>query len=138
MPQSSGNALAFESGKIVLSTGEVEALEVNLRGSTIEVDIKDKDFIKRAIKLRGEISKMMPKAQESQEPKKKKKSPGPLAMLKTTAEALCSRGITVTVSLKGDKLLTLGADAHPTFLQLITRTKAVAINRFFKLIGLVI
>lgn len=129
----------FESGKIILTTGDEEALEVNLIGKLINVDIKDKEFIKRAIKLRGDISKMMSKPQETTgEKPKKKKSSGPLAMLRTVAETLCKRGITVTVSFKGNKLLTLGADANPKLLQIVTRTKGVAVNSFFKLIGLIL
>ena len=129
----------FESGKITLMIGDEEALGVNLLGKLVDVDIKDKEFVKRTIKLRGDISKMLAGPQEATgEKPKKKKSSGPLAMLRTVAENLCKQGITVTVSFKGDKLLTIGADAHPKLLQLITRTKGVAVNRFFKLIGLIL
>ena len=138
MPNVAGEPLILESGRVILATGEVEALEVDLKGTLIEIDIKDRDFAKRLIKLRGEIGKLMPKAAESQIEESKKKKTGALAMVRTVAEALCSRGITVTVAIEGDTILTLGAEAHPTLLQLITRTKGVAVNRFFKLVGLML
>ena len=91
------------------------------------------------MKLRGEIGNLMPKAEATeQKTPKKKRGGGLLSMLRSVAEALCSRGITVTISFRGDRLLTLGSDAHPTLLPLITRTRGVAINRFFKLIRLIL
>lgn len=121
-----------------MNTGEEETLEVNLKNRHIDVDIKDKDFIKRIIKLRGEIGAISARkpAESEQKPEKKKKAKGggSLGMLRTIADALSTRGLSLTLSYEGNTLLTLGADAHPTFLQLITKTRGVAINRFFKLI----
>jgi len=59
-------------------------------------------------------------------------------MLRTVADALKVRGITLTVSYKGNTVITIGADAKPTILQTITKTRAVAINSFYKLLRMVI
>jgi len=128
----------FETGRVILTTGDSEALEVNLKGKLVAVEIKDKDFVKRAIRLRDEIGKLIPKPQANQSEPNQDKSGGALATLRTVAEALSNSGITVTISIEGDIILTLGANANPRLLQLITGTKGVAINQFFKLIELLI
>lgn len=131
--------LVFESGKVLLSTGNFEVLEINLASNKINVDVKNKAFIKRAIKLRGEIIPNTPtSAEQKQGVNTKKKSSSPLSILKIVAEALTARGITLTVSYKGSIVVTIGADAKPTLLQLITKTKSVSINSFYKIIRMII
>jgi hypothetical protein len=117
----------FESGAVLLSTGDVKVLEVNLTSKKITVDVEDKAFLKRAIALRGEIGPPNDESEPEQNPQQKK-SGGALSMLKTVAEALSKRGITLEVSYKGKKVATVGAEAKPTLLQLITKTRAVELN----------
>lgn len=125
---------AFESGKVLLSTGDLEVLKVNLTSKEIDVDIEDKAFIKRVIAMRGELIPKNPTANTGE----KQKSPSLLAILKTVAETLRSRDITLTVSYKGHRIATIGADAKPTLLQLITKTKAVALNSIYTAIKMLI
>ncbi len=132
--------LTFESGKILVSTGDIEVLEINLKGKEIGVNIEDKDFIKRAISLSGEISGESPNTGGKSENEKfehKKKSGSPLAMLKTVAETLRKRGITVKISYQSHTVVTLGSGAHPWLSQLITKTNAIAINSLLKLIEMI-
>ena len=124
----------FESGRVVLFTGDLEVLKVNLTSKQIAVDVEDKAFIKRVIKMRGEIIPKSPTAKTGE----KQKSPSPLAILKTVAETLKNNGITVTVSYQGHRIATLGEDAKPTLLQLVTKTKAVALNSLFTAIKMII
>lgn len=131
--------LTFESGKIVVSTGDVEVLEIKLRGKEIAVNVENKDFIKRAISLSGEIGGESPNTEKSENEKSehKKKSGSSLAMLKNVAETLRRRGITVTISYQSHTVLTLGSGAHPWLSSLITKTTAVAINNLLKLIEMI-
>jgi hypothetical protein len=56
MQKSENKEPTFESGKVILSTGDLNVLEVNLTSKRINVDLEDKNFIKRIIAMRGEIS----------------------------------------------------------------------------------
>lgn len=123
---------AFESGRVLLSTGDLEVLKVNLTSTQINVDIEDKAFIKRVIAMRGELVPKMPNQDKT------KKLTSPLKMLKTLAETLKSRGITLTVSYQGHRIVTIGADAKPILLQIITKTKAVALNSIYTAIKMLI
>ena len=57
-----------------------------------------------------------------------------LAQLKDIADELKDEGLTVTLSYKGDRLVTIGAEAKPTFSRVVTRTNAVEINNQRKLL----
>ena len=86
----------FESGIVMFSTGDLQVLELNLTSKRIDVDVKDKAFLKRIIQLRGEISPPKPTPPTiKEEMKAEQKSGSALSMLKSVAEALSSRGITL-------------------------------------------
>jgi hypothetical protein len=130
----------FESGRVVLYTGNLEVLEVKLTSKKIDLNMEDKDFVKRIIKMRGEFSTHSPIDTQEQiaNEVKKKKTSSPIKILKTVAEALSDRGITLTVSYKSSIIITVGADAKPTILPLITKTRAVAINNPFRALRMII
>ena len=124
----------FESGRVLLSTGDLPVLLVNLTNNQINVDVEDKAFIKRIIAMRGQLSQ-----KQSKEPTgKKPKTNSPLSILRTVAETLRDQGITVTVSYKGRRMLTIGTNAKPILLQLVTKTRGVAINSVFTAIKMII
>jgi hypothetical protein len=125
----------FESGRIIVSTGDVKALEINLENKKIAVDVEDKNFIKRLIRMRGEIGEMFQGVGEGSG--EGKKSGGTFGALRNVAETLNDAGVTLTVSYKGDVVVTLGAEASPTLLQLMTGTRAVAINSLSKLLRMI-
>jgi hypothetical protein len=136
LEQQENLAPASESGKVHVSTGDVEALRINVVGKRFDVDIEDKKFVKRVIKLRKELA---PKKAEPEEDKtKKKKSSSPLAMVRTIADTCKKMGITVAVYYKGHLIATMGADARPTLLQHVTKTDALAINSLYTAIELMI
>src|SRR5579862_7091895 len=83
-----------DQGIVHVSTGDVEVLRINARGKRLDVDVEDKQFLKRVIKLGNELA---PKAQEN----KKKKSGNSLAMARKIADTCKKMGITVTVSYRG-------------------------------------
>lgn len=129
----------IESGKMVLFTGDIEALEINVANKKIDLNIEDKDFLKRVRKIMSEFGRGPQGAKESEERGKgKKKSSGALSAARTVAETLDRVGITLTLSYKGGVVVTLGSEANPTLLQLITKTRTIAINNLFKLIQMIV
>jgi hypothetical protein len=123
---------AFESANIILSAGDNDLLQVDLTNKRINIDIENKQFLKGLIKIGRDFTKQKPSA------KKNKKSPSALVTAKTVAETLKKRGITITLSYRGGVVATLGAEAHPTLLQLITKTQAIALNSFPKAITMIV
>jgi hypothetical protein len=116
--------LGFEPGKVLVYTGDQQVLNVNVTGKQIDLDVRDKQFVKRLIRLRTDL---FPKQPETPDRKGKKKS-NPLEMIRLIAETAKELGITVTISYKGRRIATMGADAHPTFSHLVTKTRALAVN----------
>ena len=127
---------SFESGKVVISAGGFEVVEINLKGQQIDVNVEDKDFVKRAIRVSGEINRKPPNTAKDQTEATKKKSPNSLSQLKSAAETLRKYGLTLVVSYRGHPVVTLGSQAHPWLSQLITRTNSIAINDMTEIIQL--
>ena len=132
MEEPQGGIPNFESGKVVLSTGDLQVLKVDLSSKRIDVDVEDKAFIKRVIAMRSELAPKQPNAEGSPS------ISGPLALVRSVAEMLCSRGITITFSYKGHRLATIGAEAKPTLLQHITKTRGIALNSLYTAIKMII
>jgi hypothetical protein len=107
-----------KSGEVTLFTDDVEALQIKAEDSKIELSITNKDFLKDVFGGAGVGGSLRSK----------------LAQLKSIAEALKDAGLTVTVSYKGDRLVTIGLGAKPTFSSLVTGTNAVEINNLLKLL----
>lgn len=124
----------FESGKVVVLTGDVQVLKVDLSSQHIDIDVEDKVFIKRIIAMRSNLIPKQP-ATETQNPPS---ISDPLSIVRSVAEALCSRGITITFSYKGHRIATIGAEAKPTLLHHITKTRGVALNSFYTAIKMII
>ena len=61
-----------------------------------------------------------------------------LTVLGNVAQELKNEGLTLTISYRGDLLLTLGSEAKPTFSQAVTGTGAIEINNLKKLRKIVI
>ena len=130
----------MESGKVALFAGNLEVMEINLKSQQIDVKVEDKDFVKRAIRLGGEFTKKPGNARndETETNGERKKLTSSLSQLRAIAETLSRNGITVTLSYRGHTAVTLGSQAHPSLLQLITRTRAVAINNILELMQMLL
>jgi hypothetical protein len=111
-----------KSGGFTLFTGDVEALQVKAEDNKIELCIADKEFLKDVIGSAGSGGSIR----------------SMLAQLRSIAGELKDEGLTVTLSFKGDRLITIGLEAKPTFSQLVTGTNAVEINNLRKLIELTV
>ena len=109
-----------KSGEVTLITGDVEALQIKAEDNKIELSIANKEFLKDVLGSTGSGTLIRSK----------------LAPLKSMAVELKDEGLTVTLSYKGDLLVTIGSEAKPKFSRLVTRTDAVEINNLRKLIEL--
>jgi hypothetical protein len=117
-----------ESGTVYLCSSTTELLQVNFESSkVINVVLENKKFLKGLIKMGRAFAKKQqkPKAEGQAEGKK---GPSPLATARTVAETLKKNGVTLKVSYQGGVVATLGEQAHPKMLQLITKTRAIALN----------
>lgn len=129
-----GGILNFESGKVVVSTGDLPVLKVDLSSKHINVDVEDKAFIKRVIAMRSNLAPKQPDAENQNPPS----ISGPLSIVRSVAEVLCSRGITMTLSYQGHRVATIGAEAKPTLLHHITKTRGVALNSLYTAIKMMV
>ena len=109
-----------KSGEVTVSTGDVEALQIKAEDNKIELSIKDKEFLKDILGSAGDGVSIRSK----------------LAQLKIIATELKDEGLTVTLSYKEDRLVTIGVEAKPKFSRLVTRTDAVEFNNLRKVIEL--
>ena len=137
MAEPAGGIPNFEGGQVLLSTGDVEVLKVDLSSTHIDVDLEDKAFVKRLIAMRDQLTPKMP-GDGSAEGGNPPQIGGALSTARKVADALISRGITITISYRGHRIATIGAQAHPTLLQHITKTRGIALNSVIAAIRLVI
>ena len=112
----------IKSGAVTLSTGDVEALQIKAEDNKIDVNIDSKEFLKDALGSAGTGGSIR----------------SMLAQLRSIAEDLKAEGLTVTLSFKGDRLVTIGLEAKPTLSRLVTGTGAVEINNLRKLLELIV
>ncbi len=119
--------LMKQFGTVRVLGGDVSVLRVNVEGRRLDLDIEDKQFIKRVIKLGRKILSVKTPKQEMATEKEKKKA-SLLKSVRTIADTCKKLGLTVTVSYNGRRIATIGADANPTLLHFVTKTRALAIN----------
>ena len=111
----------IKSGAVTLSTGNKETLKMKAENNRIDINAIDKEFLKDVIGNMGDGKSIGNRINQ----------------LKGLAEDLQNEGLTITVSFKGDLVITVGSDAKPKISQIITRTNAVEINNLRKLVELV-
>ena len=109
-----------KSGEVALFTGDEEALQVKAEDNKIELSVTSKEFLKDVVDSAGGGASIRNK----------------LAQLKDIAGELKDEGITITLSYRGDILVTIGSEAKPKFSRLLTRTDAVEIKNLRKLLEL--
>jgi hypothetical protein len=127
----------LESGKVTLSTKNKEDLEVIAVNKKIDVNLKDKEFIKDLIASVRKGSKNISTTETVKEsPKMVKAAKSMRETLIDTANELKQAGITITLSYKADVVATVGAHASAGISRLVTGTKAIEINSLPKLVEL--
>ena len=124
----------LESGKLTISTNDRENLEVTAANKRIDVNLKDKEFIKNL------IAEVLKGSRNSSTIQTLKESPERIKVAKNmrntlieTADELRQAGITITLSYKTDIVATAGAQASAGISRLLTGTKSIEINSLSKL-----
>jgi len=107
----------IKSGEVSLFSGDVEALQLKAENKKIDLNAVNKEFLKDVVGSMGGGKSVRSK----------------LAQLKKIARELRDEGLTITISYKGDLVLTVGSEANPKFSRLVTRTNAIEINNLRKL-----
>ncbi len=110
----------IKSGEINLSTNNHKLVQLTVKGKQIDLNIIDNKFLKELLKDNTKTTSFLEL----------------LKQLKTLAEELKNQGVTITLSYKGEIMLTIGSNAKANFSQLVTRTKKIEINNLKKLIQL--
>ena len=129
-------AESIKSGKIKVSQNNTEALEITAQDKKIDVNAKDKEFIKDILssvhKDDKQAKNVIGTIERGVAGMRTVRNVRP--MVKEIAEDLRREGVTVTLSLKGDTVVTMGSEANPTFTRFLLGTKSVEINSIRKLI----
>ncbi|MGD6852166.1 MAG: hypothetical protein ACQCN6_08930 [Candidatus Bathyarchaeia archaeon] len=124
----------LKSGKITISQNDVEAVEVNVNDKKIDVNAKDKDFIREIVSsargagTKGGVTETIRRGVDTLKEARRSQP-----LVKEIVEDLCREGVTITVSYKGDRVVTIGSEADSKFTKVITGTKGVEINSPLKL-----
>ncbi|MCW4028614.1 MAG: hypothetical protein NWE92_03080 [Candidatus Bathyarchaeota archaeon] len=137
MPLASFLAEMLKSGKVTVSAGNVEALEILVADKKIDIKALDKEFVKDALsaaKGEGEGKGLVNSIKGAVGQLKTARSS--LDSVKDVAEELADAGITVTLTYKDTVVVTLGSEANPKFSSAATGTKAIEINSPRKLLEL--
>jgi|PlaIllAssembly_1097288.scaffolds.fasta_scaffold646753_2 hypothetical protein len=125
----------LKSGKVTVSANNVDTVEISATDNKINIKALDKAFVKDTLAAASS-------AQEDKGIKgalnKIKTARDGLEQLKGVAEELSEAGLTVTLSYKGNVVITLGSEANPRLSSAATGTKAIEINNPRRLIELVI
>ena len=127
-------AQLFDSGKFTLSTNDKEDLEVTVESKKIDVNLKDKEFIKNLMRdvLRSRKNESTIRTIRDSS-KNVKTAKFMRETLIDAANELKQEGITITLSYQADIVATAGANASAGISRLITGTKAIEINNLPKL-----
>lgn len=121
----------LKSGKIIISQNNKPAVEVNISEKKIDANIRDKEFVKEVISSarkastgKGVKTSLMRGVNALRESR---------PLVKELVEDLCSEGITLTLSYKGDRVVTVGSEADSKLTRVITGTRGIEINSPLKL-----
>jgi preprotein translocase subunit SecF len=127
-------AETLKSGKITISQNDKPAVEVNVSEKKINADVIDKEFVKEIISTARKSSTKKGIGQsirQGVDTLKEARKAKPT--VKEIVEDLCREGVTITLSYKGDRVVTVGAEADSKLTRLVTGTKGVEINSPLKL-----
>ncbi len=123
----------IESGKLTLSTGDREDVEIVAANKKIDVNVENKEFVREilsAVREGGKAAK--PAATEEQGTMRTTRTLREFAV--DVAEELKEAGMTVTLSYEGDVVATIGCGANSMLSRLIVGTEAVEINSLPRLL----
>ena len=136
MPLATSLAEMLTSGKVTVSINNVEALEIKAANKKIDINALNKEFLKQTLTAARDGKKSKGTLERKATVDQIKTAKSSLSQLKEVAEELSEVGITVTLSYKGDVVVTMGSQAKPKLSSSATGTKAIEINSPRKLIDL--
>lgn len=110
-----------KSGAINLAVDNENLFQVIAKDNQIDFNILDNRFLNELFKDNKKLSSFWYL----------------IKSLKVLAKELRNHGITITISYKGEKIITIGSDAKPKFSHLLTRTTDFEINNLKMLIKLI-
>jgi hypothetical protein len=116
-------AQILKQGKLSLQTNGEEDIQLQIEDNKMDLNFLRKELIKYLLELETEM--------------KGKSVLKKLKILKSLAEKLKKKGSTISISLKGQKIITLGLEAQPKISKIITGTNAIEINNLIELTKLV-
>ncbi|HUU86531.1 MAG TPA: hypothetical protein VMX17_02110 [Candidatus Glassbacteria bacterium] len=112
----------LKSGAVTVSAGDVEALKLRVENKKIDLNIVDKEVLKKALEGGTERSSLLDM----------------LGLLKNIAKELKDEGYTITISYQGETVMTLGSEASSSFSRLVTRTNGLEINNLRRLLQMAV
>jgi len=112
----------FKKGNISLQTNGLENIQLQIENNKIDLNFLQKEQLRTLLELEAKME---------EEPTLNK-----LRKLKDIAEKLKQNRLSITVSFKGQRILTLGYGAKPTVSPMITETDAIQINSLLDLMKL--
>jgi hypothetical protein len=122
----------FEGIHIVLTSQNKDVVKFDAQNKNINIDIQNKQFLKDMMKMAQEFLPQMSNDLKNQAPS------NPLEMAKKVADTMKNNGVTLTLSYMGEAVATVGKSAQPTFLHLVTKTKAIAVNSVVKALEMIL
>ena len=120
---------AIKSGKVTISENDVPQLEITAANKRIDINATDKQLIKEVVSSARQASSkggVRERIQKSTSTIREARKTQPL--VKEMVEDLCREGVTITVSYKGDRVVTVGSEANSKLTRLVTGTKGIEIN----------
>jgi hypothetical protein len=124
----------LKSGKVTISQNDKPTVVVNITEKKIDADVEDKEFIKEVIGSARKAStskgvrESLHRGVDSLREARKARP-----LVKEIVEDLCSEGVTITVSYKGERVVTVGSEANSKLTRVVTGTKGIEINSPLKL-----
>lgn len=124
----------IKSGKVIVEQNNVPQLEITAANKKIDINATDKKLIKDVISsARQATSKKGVTESIKRSISGIKTAQEMRPLLKEIAEDFCKEGVTITVSYKGDRVMTIGSEADSKLTRLVTGTKGIEINSPIKL-----
>jgi len=137
MPIATILAQMLKAGKVTVSTNKVEAFEITAEDKEIDIQTLNKEILKDILAFIGNDQKRKGLSNSIKGTFGQIQNiRSNIGLARDTAQDLSQAGITVTLSYKGDVVVTIGSKAAPKLSSIMTGTKAIEINNPRKLVEL--
>jgi hypothetical protein len=120
---------SLKSGRIIISENNVPQIEIKAAEKRIDINAPQKRLIKEilasvreATNREGAIESVRRTVDTLREANRMR------PLLKEVVDDLSREGVTITLSYKGQRVVTVGSEADSKFTRLVTGTKGVEIN----------